>query len=62
VGRSVGPADDPVTDIFDAAGEYIGTLPSDAPYPDAFTPDGDIVVIEKGEFDVEQVVVYGIDR
>lgn len=62
VSRSVAPADDPVTDMFDAAGRYVGTLPADAPFPDAFMPDGDIVVIEQGEFDVEQVVVYAIAR
>lgn len=62
VSRSVAPADDPVTDIFDPAGRYVGTLPPDAPFPDAFTPEGDIIVIEQGEFDVEQVVVYAIGR
>lgn len=60
--RSVDPADGPLTDVFDPSGEYVGTLPPEAPYPDAFTADGDIVVIEVGEFDVEQVVVYAVER
>lgn len=62
VSRSVAPADDPVTDVFDRAGRYVGTLPADAPFPDAFTPGGEVMVIEQGEFDVEQVVVYAVGR
>jgi len=62
VKRRTVSGDDGATDVFDPAGEYVGTLPPDAPYPDAFTPDGDILVIERGEFDVEQVVVYAISQ
>lgn len=62
VSRSVDPAEERATDIFAPDGSYVGTLRADAPYPDAFTLDGGIVVVEKGEFDVEQVVVYAVQR
>lgn len=62
VARKVGDGDDRATDIIDASGDYVGTLPADAPFPTAFTPGGDVIVVEEGEFDVQQVVVYSITR
>lgn len=47
-------------DVFSPMGDYLGTLPEDAPYPDAFTADGGIVRIELTDLDVEQVVVYQV--
>lgn len=52
----------PPIDLFASGGAYLGSLPPGAPFPDAFTPDGDVVTIERDELDVERVVVYGIDR
>jgi len=48
-------------DILAADGAYRGTLDR-APAPVAFMPNGDVVGIEKDEFDVERVVVYAVSR
>lgn len=51
-----------IVDVFDAEGEYLGTLPEGAPEPVAFLPAGDVVAIEKDELDVERIVVYRVER
>ena len=43
-------------DVFDAAGEYAGTLPQ-AEMPAAFGPDGLAAYVERDEFDVPTIVV-----
>ena len=49
-----------VGDVFDASGEYIGTLEGQHPFPVAFLPNGDLLAVEKDEWDVERVVRYKI--
>lgn len=52
-----GDGDGPI-DIMSAEGDYIGTLPPDAPrIPDAFGPDGLMAYIETDEMDVPSVRV-----
>jgi hypothetical protein len=48
------------TDLISAEGEYLGTLPDDAPYPVAFFPDGRIITVEKDDLDLDHVVVYRV--
>ena len=51
-------SDDGPTDVIDASGRYVGTLPQeDAEMPAAFGPDGLAAFIELDEFDVATVVV-----
>ena len=51
-----------IIDLFDAEGVYLGTLPSDSPFPAAFGPSGDVVAIEKDEMDIDHLVIYRIER
>ena len=51
-----------IVDVFDAEGEYLGTLPAGAPEPAAFLANGDLVAIEKDELDVERIAVYRVGR
>lgn len=62
VKRKAPNTEDGRIDVFDSAGKYLGTLPIESPYPDAFTNDGSIVSIELTELDVQQVVVYDVIR
>ena len=58
-----GPRPEPTpTDILAADGSYIGTLPSDAPYPIGFLPDGRLLAAERDELDVVRLVVYRVDE
>ena len=52
----VGESPQPI-DIFNPEGQYVGTLPYDAPFPVGFLPDGRILVSERDELDVERLVV-----
>jgi hypothetical protein len=45
-------------DIFAADGEYLGTLPAEAPFPEAFFPDGRIIAVETDDMDLTHVVLY----
>lgn len=54
--------EDRVIDIFDSEGVYVGSLPPGSPFPAAFTPNGDVVSIERDDLDVEHVVVYRVNR
>ena len=49
-------------DVFDGAGEFLGTLPPDAPFPAAFLPGEKIVVAEMDSLDVPVVAVYSVRR
>lgn len=49
-------------DLFDADGEYLGTLPPGSPRPVAFFPDGRIAVAESDEYEVTRLVVYRPER
>lgn len=57
MGGAVGPID-----VFDESDTYLGTLPTDVPFPVAFASTGDVVVIERDELDVPYVVRYAIQR
>lgn len=46
-----------LTDIFDISGNYLGTLPSDYPFPDAFVSPQTIVVRDEDEMGVARVLV-----
>lgn len=48
-------------DVFDPAGEYVGTLPSGTPFPVLLLPDDRVAVVEKDEFDVERLVVMRVE-
>jgi hypothetical protein len=50
----------PVIDIFDANGDFMGTLPAGSPLPAAFLSDTRIVTVVKDELDVERIVVREI--
>lgn len=54
-GRGAGPID-----VFDSAGEYIGTLTADAPWPAAFGPEGEVLTMEADDLGVQRVVVYRV--
>lgn len=47
-----------LTDVFSATGAYVGTLPSESPFPALFRSNDEIVVVETDEFDLPHVVVY----
>lgn len=49
------------TDLFGSEGEYLGTLPPEAPFPLAFFPDGRFAAAETDELDVTRLVVYRIE-
>jgi hypothetical protein len=49
-------------DIFDATGQYIGTLPPDAPWPAAFGPGEQILALESDDLSIQHVVVYRVRR
>lgn len=51
-----------VTDVLDATGAYLGTLPSESPFPALFRGTDEIVTVEKDSIDVPHVVVYRIRR
>lgn len=50
------------TDVFSADGEYLGTLPADAPFPAAFRGEDEILTLEKDEFDRTLVVLWRVLR
>lgn len=50
------------TDVFDAGGRYVGTLPSTAPFPVLFLGEDRVVAIESDDFDVRRLVVYDVAR
>jgi hypothetical protein len=54
--------EEPVTDLFDTMGEYQGTLRGPHPFPVAFLPGGDVLAVEKDEFDLQRLVVYRVAR
>jgi hypothetical protein len=54
--------EDRTIDVFAPDGSYLGTLPSGSPWPAAFTPEGNVIAIEKDDLDVEHVVVYRVNR
>jgi hypothetical protein len=49
-------------DVFADDGEYLGTLPPQTPFPDAFFPDGRVIALEKDDLDLDHVVVYRVMR
>jgi hypothetical protein len=57
VGDEPGPVD-----VFDASGEYLGTLPEGVPFPLEFTPGGHVLVAERDELDIERLVVAELIR
>jgi hypothetical protein len=48
-------------DLFDAEGEYRGSLPPGSPFPVLFLGDGHIAAAERDEDDVARLVVYRIE-
>jgi hypothetical protein len=44
-------------DVFDATGAYVGTLRPDFPFPLGFLPNGDLLLSERDDLDVERLVV-----
>jgi hypothetical protein len=61
--RQLEPGDDPgPIDVFAPDGSYIGSLPPDTPFPNAFLDATHYLTIETGELDVEYVSVYEIER
>ena len=57
IGEDVGPVD-----VFDNAGEYVGTLPPATPWPLAFDAGDGILALETNELGVQSVIVYRIRR
>lgn len=59
VQRSGTREEQPLIDLFDPKGNYMGTLPRGTPSPAAFMPNGDLVAAQKDrESDVDRLVVY----
>jgi hypothetical protein len=48
-------------DIFDAEGDYIGTLPAGTPFPVAFLTPHRLAAVETDEFDVSRLVIYRVE-
>jgi hypothetical protein len=55
------PGDLPI-DVLDATGAYVGTLPTESPFPALFRGTDEIVVVETDDFDIPHIVVYRIRR
>jgi hypothetical protein len=49
-------------DVFADDGEYLGTLPPESPFPEAFFPDGRVIAMEKDDLDLDHVVIYRVVR
>jgi hypothetical protein len=62
VRRGAVKGETPIIDVFDAEGAYLGTLPAGSPFPAAFTPEGNVVAIERDDMDVDRLVVYRVRR
>ena len=63
VQRSGPREEQPVIDLFDPRGNYVGTLPPGTPSPITFMPNGDLVAAQKDkESDVDRLVVYRRNR
>jgi hypothetical protein len=60
VQRSAFVADSGKIDLFDASGQYLGTLPADSRLPIGFTPSGDVLFVERDELDIERLVIAEI--
>lgn len=58
---ALGTEESPI-DVFDSSGAYVGTLPNAFPMPLTFTPQGDILLSERDESDVERLVVARVDE
>ena len=54
--------DSMVVDVFDSAGEYIGTLPSGSPIPLGVLPGDRIVGAHRDTLDVERLVIWQVTR
>jgi hypothetical protein len=48
-------------DVFDADGDYLGTLPAGTPFPVAFLSPGRLVSIDVDDLDVSRLVIHRID-
>ena len=59
VRRAGAPGEAQPTDVFDAAGTYLGTLPPGAPFPSAVLGDR-LIAVEQDDMDVERLVVYEV--
>ena len=53
---------EPAVDVFDAKGEYQGTLPLRTPWPIGFLPAGNPVSLTEDSLGVSRVIVYKVDR
>jgi hypothetical protein len=56
------PDDDLANDIFDADGEYTGTLPEDSPFPVVFPGDNRIGYVDTDSLYGQRLVVARIAR
>jgi len=54
------PPDTSVIDVFDATGVYVGTLDPAFPFPMAFLPNGDFLISERDNLDVERLVIASL--
>jgi hypothetical protein len=59
VRRGGAPGEAQPTDVFDATGTYLGSLPPDAPFPVAVLGDR-MIAVERDDVDVERLVVYDV--
>ncbi len=50
--------DTAAVDVFGADGVYLGTLPHGSPFPAAFLPNGDLVVVARDELDISRIEVW----
>jgi hypothetical protein len=59
VRRAGAPGEAQPTDVFDAGGTYLGSLPPGAPFPSAVLGDR-VIAVERDDTDVERLVVYEV--
>jgi hypothetical protein len=60
--KEVGSGRGGLTDVFDATGRYVGTLPSTRPFPVLFLGEDRLIAIETDDFDVQRLVAYDVTR
>lgn len=57
VQRSAFVADSGKIDVFDASGQYLGTLADGTKMPIGFAPSGEALLVERDEVDIERLVI-----
>lgn len=59
--RTEAPGEQPI-DVLDASGAYVGTLPTQSPFPALFRSPDEVVSVETDDFGLTHIVVYQISK